>query len=831
MSYSKNPFNSEAGKSILKENFRLVFAQNKKNPKDIEAKDLREITGHFVKNTEQIINNIMKFSKGHRPIPPADAFETGIYVCPHCLRRDFMHLWEFEYLGYYEPGSMGNKPLKFEKHRKGSGFRRDTYPSIARVKCNTVYSCTSCNTTYGSQPTGNRGRCDRCNGEDFRKVGCGQVSYAEHFTPSLTVSQLFSNPQKAAALTVNQNQHNVQANIGPKTQTPKPVLGLPTAFEYMKRQVNTPDMRQRSDYGYRKSYYESMNQQIPAITVAYSNKKLMVPNSSNCVGKPKVQQFPISPMRLLRWPPPKRFKCLNPSHRDYSDLGWRADFKLGEDLGTSYWCTARDEWGRQHGARYSKPWGELNNAMVPTITSPNPLSPESIQPKLFKGSPIYRITLEMRPRQHMDETYQYSLYLPGKFSLQPFMEDISEIPINQGGREYCPNDPIVEELIDEFETDAFNENDEFNPGTSLDKNITVQNLIDEGRTDVVDILTKYTKGIVKDEFTQITLEGCSERGVLMRDHYRGWVDYSSEVLNAAGDIVPRFLFLNKKEKEGREWLKQECKKLNDFSKGRYTFMNFGYTTGRYGGNSARSEYADHLFPSTYLSKDHNEEQLLPVLAGTPVSISTTSGDQYFSPEFWRKLRGVKLANPPKKHKTFVPIVTDGDTSFIPTYLLSRKKLPICTINGKITKVVQGSLKKLRPTHFVESGVTYLDDTMMTVYTVVRCTTCNDIFDAGGVLNFRSSQGWVNASTGQVTGNPRFYTQKAFDQELVHELAAGSPWEPFTTSDGFRVCPNWGIDALNKYGKAMLKASGSTGSGGLAQSMDVGVRGSGKKGKK
>ena len=42
----------------------------------------------------------------------------------------------------------------------------------------------------------------------------------------------------------------------------------------MKRQVNTPDMRQRSDYGYRKSYYESMNQQIPAITVAYSNKKI-----------------------------------------------------------------------------------------------------------------------------------------------------------------------------------------------------------------------------------------------------------------------------------------------------------------------------------------------------------------------------------------------------------------------------------------------------------------------------------------------------------------------------------------------------------------------------
>ena len=261
MSYSKNPFNSEAGKSILKENFRLVFAQNRKNPKDIEAEDLRAITGHFVKNTEQIINNIMKFSKGHRPIPPADAFETGIYVCPHCLRRDFMNLWEFEYLGYYEPGSMGNKPLKFDKYKKGSGFRRDTYPTIARVKCNTVFSCTSCNATYGRTPT--HGRCDRCNGEDFRNVGCGQVSYAEHFTPSLSVDQLFSNPQKARSLTVNQNQHYVSANIGPKLQEVKPVLGMPTAFEYMKRQVNSTDLARRSDYAYRTSEFESFARQIP----------------------------------------------------------------------------------------------------------------------------------------------------------------------------------------------------------------------------------------------------------------------------------------------------------------------------------------------------------------------------------------------------------------------------------------------------------------------------------------------------------------------------------------------------------------------------------------
>ena len=76
MGYAINPFNSKEGKKILKENFRLVFAPARKNPKDIEAKDLRDITSHFVDNTEQIINNIMKFSKGHRPIVPAEAFHA-----------------------------------------------------------------------------------------------------------------------------------------------------------------------------------------------------------------------------------------------------------------------------------------------------------------------------------------------------------------------------------------------------------------------------------------------------------------------------------------------------------------------------------------------------------------------------------------------------------------------------------------------------------------------------------------------------------------------------------------------------------------------------------
>ena len=80
MGYEDNAFNSKAGTDILKQNFRLVFAPSRKDPTQIESKDLQTITKHFVLNTKQIINNIKRFAKGYTPIKPSDAFESGIYA-------------------------------------------------------------------------------------------------------------------------------------------------------------------------------------------------------------------------------------------------------------------------------------------------------------------------------------------------------------------------------------------------------------------------------------------------------------------------------------------------------------------------------------------------------------------------------------------------------------------------------------------------------------------------------------------------------------------------------------------------------------------------------
>ena len=114
MGYEDNAFNSLAGIEILKQNFRLVFAPSTEDPTQIESKNLRVITKHFVDNTAQIINNIKRFAKGYTPIAPADAFESGIYVCPHCLRRDWMWLWDFKDMGYWDgnPISTGNLNFK-----------------------------------------------------------------------------------------------------------------------------------------------------------------------------------------------------------------------------------------------------------------------------------------------------------------------------------------------------------------------------------------------------------------------------------------------------------------------------------------------------------------------------------------------------------------------------------------------------------------------------------------------------------------------------------------------------------------------------------------------
>lgn len=546
------------------------------------------------------------------------------------------------------------------------------------------------------------------------------------------------------------------------------------------------------------------------------------------MGKPLVERYPISPMRMLISNPPARYKC---NHRDHwsfgSDGGWyssSAYATTSRSLGESYWCDTVDpETGRQHGNRFTQ--NDLSfgrsDLLNCRITSPNPLPGDAIQGRTFGGKPIYRITLQYESNVNyrgnnstnisadsnwstpFSSTVQKSLYLPMVFSLMEIPQNVTEVDMNPGGREPCPNDPAIEEIMGTFKADLTAQ-EELPPETKIDKTLTVEKLIDEGRQDVVDILNEYAKGFINNEISPLLLENTSNRGILLNKKYRGWVDLSDPIENTGGFTVPRKLFLNNRVDKAKTWLKDYCRNTlfnNDIApSGKIIFGNFGWVASARNRRSRTDDRVLHKPNYTWLtSTRHIEPNIIPLIVGTNSSITTSQSP--WSAEFKRKLKGTKVAGSTTPMK---PYITSSPSSFLPLTLLAYTSLPVAGIGGSVSKAIDTEIKDLNMLHYVVTGLSYVEDEMMTSYTIMRCETCNEIVDSGGVLPYRIGRGEVDAA-GKVTGINRNLTQEYFDIEQAHETDGGGKYKPYISQSGENICPAWGIDepSANKYGKEML----------------------------
>ena len=840
MGYEDNAFNSKAGTDILKQNFRLVFAPSRKDPTQIESKDLQTITKHFVLNTKQIINNIKRFAKGYTPIKPSDAFESGIYVCPHCARRDWMWLWEYKDLGYWDQDSISTGNLNFNLTSGFSkkDYRSNSFPSIAHVTCNTVNYCQECSVTSLDSTV-----CPNCSG-NTKKVGCGKDSYAIHYTPPITAST-YGTTQITA--TNNSTLKYVKKNISETSQQIKYQSGIRTAFEYQKESVAPTAFTNDSTGSNIYTDYPNFTQKrigIPSLVVGYSSSALIKTNDDGTMGKPLVERYPISPMRMLISNPPARYKCNNRDHWSFgTDGGWyssSAYATTSRSLGESYWCDTVDpETGRQHGTRDTE--NDLSfgrsDLLNCRITSPNPLphtprclkegicgcsNPNcAIQGRTFGGKPIYRITLQYESNVNyrgnnstnisadsnwstpFSSTVQKSLYLPMVFSLREIPQNVTDVDMNPGGREPCPNDPAIEEIVETFKADLTDQ-EELPPDTRIDKTLTVEKLIDEGRQDVVDILNEYAKGFINNEISPLLLENTSNRGILLNKKYRGWVDLSDPIENTGGFTVPRKLFLNNRVDKAKTWLKDYCRNTlfnNDIApSGKIIFDWNGWVASARNRRSRTDDRVLHKPNYTWLtSTRHIEPSIIPLIVGTNSSITTSKSP--WSAEFKRKLKGTKVAGSTKPMK---PYITSSPSSFLPLTLLAYTSLPVAGIGGTVSKAIDTEIKDLNMLHVVATGIDYVNDEMMTSYTIMRCETCNEIVDSGGVLPYRIGRGEVDAA-GKVTGVNRNLTQEYFDIEQAHEINGGGKYKPYVSQSGANICPAWGIDepSANKYGKEML----------------------------
>ena len=114
MGWKKNKFSSELGQEYIGKIFDLIFAEPMFETNALETEDLDRQVNHFKNNMLSIVNLMKKFVVGYGEVPMSEAVSTGIQVCPHCLRRDFIWNWEIvDPSSYWSPSGHGSSVRYF----------------------------------------------------------------------------------------------------------------------------------------------------------------------------------------------------------------------------------------------------------------------------------------------------------------------------------------------------------------------------------------------------------------------------------------------------------------------------------------------------------------------------------------------------------------------------------------------------------------------------------------------------------------------------------------------------------------------------------------------
>ena len=181
MPYENNPYNSTKGRDMVRKIFHNLFLNDGTTMKLDTAKQnvahFRGTGGERLHQTVQIMKN---FIRGFRHRPYQTSLNSGILVCPHCNRRDFMWLWEFVDFGLRNENHEWTSSVKPDKKSWEMGYNRRTprgrfsgWRFMSRVKCNTVTTCNDCKLTT----TGVFSTCRNCSSGNVVKAGCGLESY------------------------------------------------------------------------------------------------------------------------------------------------------------------------------------------------------------------------------------------------------------------------------------------------------------------------------------------------------------------------------------------------------------------------------------------------------------------------------------------------------------------------------------------------------------------------------------------------------------------------------------------------------------------------------
>ena len=319
----QNTFDKETGYNIMEKIFGLLYegVGPKKNPAHIRGHPTKDKAGtssketsvsYFNKNMAQIVELMKNFVDGFKEIPVEDSFDSGIAVCPHCYRRDF--LWDFEItdtvhyplswsfgqgINWYGPENVKLTP--------DPGSRAPAYAkpwrTLVRVRCNNVTTCLDCFTTSYEHVSS----CPNCGNSDLRRgvnnpdseagsliqTGCGQESYLLTNTKPKKVSQLtvgartgWGSPSNCGFM-AGQYDRNAEVPIpGPLRSSPNQTFttqGTPLQYRY----ISKPNLFPQG--GYTNDLADGLKR-LPTCRVMYADQ------SGRYQGK--AQSYPITPARM-----------------------------------------------------------------------------------------------------------------------------------------------------------------------------------------------------------------------------------------------------------------------------------------------------------------------------------------------------------------------------------------------------------------------------------------------------------------------------------------------------------------------------------------------------
>ena len=183
MGYKDNPFGSESGNKIVQKIFDLMFIPEEDDVAKIEHENLQREVLFYRNNIINIVNQMRKFVVGYQFVPISESGSSGIHVCPHCRRRDFIYHWEVVDAGHYNNPDHWNDTVA-PGTWKGEGMgEKGRYCFVVRYRCNNVTTCQKCHITVTDSNHG-IGVCPNCSNSETTgsralvHAGCGEESYA-----------------------------------------------------------------------------------------------------------------------------------------------------------------------------------------------------------------------------------------------------------------------------------------------------------------------------------------------------------------------------------------------------------------------------------------------------------------------------------------------------------------------------------------------------------------------------------------------------------------------------------------------------------------------------